>query len=56
MLKIILPSRITTHFERSERIQLRVCMLKQATLPLKTDVSKLICSMQKFYMRHHNLV
>jgi hypothetical protein len=27
-----------SHLERSERLQLRVCMLKQTSLPLKSDV------------------
>ena len=35
-----------SHLERSEHLQLRVCMLKQTSLPLTTDVSNLVCSMQ----------
>jgi hypothetical protein len=32
-----------SHLECSERLQLRVCMLKQTSLPLKTNVSNLVC-------------
>ena len=36
-----------SHLGRLERLQLRVCMLKQTSLPLKKDVSNLVCSMQR---------
>ena len=36
-----------SHLGRSELLQLRFCMLKQTSLPLKTEVSNLVCSMQR---------
>jgi hypothetical protein len=49
-------SRVTTlTWECSERLQLRVCMLKQTSLPLKTDVSNLVCRTDLLFTTIHNV-
>jgi hypothetical protein len=40
-----------SHLERSERLQLRVCMLKQTSLPLKTRIKLWVVYRKNFHMK-----
>jgi hypothetical protein len=46
LIQFINDYNVNSQLERSERLQLTVCMLKQTSLPLKTDVSNFVCNMQ----------
>jgi hypothetical protein len=39
-----------SHWERSERLQLRVCMLNQSSLDLQICASNLVCSISSHWM------